>query len=531
MTWMHPDYPSVRIPIPRRPDVYGLDGAASRNGNANGAEGEEDGPRDPSPTGSLIISYAVHRLKRSFFILVQTENGDIFKVSMDYVSGQDGVSGGVENLRIKFFDTVAPASSLILLKSGFLFVGCQFGNHTLYQIENLGDDDEEQPEFASADLPQDDDNFAVTFPPRALRNIVPVDELSSLAPLIDSTTLNLTGEESPQQYALCGRGSRSTFRILRHGLEVSEMAVSELPGNPGAVWTVKASAADPYDAFIVVSFVNATLILSIGETVEEVMDTGFLSTTSTLTVAQMGDDALVQVYPQGIRQIRSDRRVSEWRAPGNRVIEKAACNRRQIVIALSGGELVYFELDNSGQLNEYQDRKEMTANVTTLCLGPIPEGRQRSRFLAVGCADNTVRVISLDPDSCMQSLSMQAITATPESLAITSNLDPATGVPHFYLNIGLQNGIFLKTVLDNVTGVLSDSRLRFLGSRPVKLFKIKVSGVDAVLCLSSRPWLSFTHAGSYKLMPLSYSMLEYGSSFSTEQCEEGIVAIAGNTLR
>lgn len=40
-------------------------------------------------------------------------------------------------------------------------------------------------------------------------------------------------------YISCGRGPRSTFRVLRHGLEVSEMAVSELPGNPNAVWTVK----------------------------------------------------------------------------------------------------------------------------------------------------------------------------------------------------------------------------------------------------------------------------------------------------
>ena len=38
---------------------------------------------------------------------------------------------------------------------------------------------------------------------------------------------------------LCGRGPRSSVRVLRHGLEVSEMAVSELPGNPNAVWTVK----------------------------------------------------------------------------------------------------------------------------------------------------------------------------------------------------------------------------------------------------------------------------------------------------
>ena len=52
---------------------------------------------------------------------------------------------------------------------------------------------------------------------------------------------------------------------------------------------------DQYDAYIIVSFVNATLVLSIGETVEEVTDSGFLGTTPTLACAQLGDDALVQV--------------------------------------------------------------------------------------------------------------------------------------------------------------------------------------------------------------------------------------------
>ena len=52
---------------------------------------------------------------------------------------------------------------------------------------------------------------------------------------------------------------------------------------------------DEYDAYIIVSFVNATLVLSIGETVEEVTDSGFLGTTPTLSCSQLGDDALVQV--------------------------------------------------------------------------------------------------------------------------------------------------------------------------------------------------------------------------------------------
>lgn len=53
--------------------------------------------------------------------------------------------------------------------------------------------------------------------------------------------------------------------------------------------------ADEFDAYIIVSFVNATLVLSIGDTVEEVTDSGFLGTTPTLCCSSLGDDALVQV--------------------------------------------------------------------------------------------------------------------------------------------------------------------------------------------------------------------------------------------
>ena len=59
----------------------------------------------------------------------------------------------------------------------------------------------------------------------------------------------------------------------------------------------------------------------------------------------VGDDALVQVYPDGIRHIRADKRVNEWKAPGKKTVIRCAVNRRQVVIALSGGELVYFEMD------------------------------------------------------------------------------------------------------------------------------------------------------------------------------------------
>ena len=55
---------------------------------------------------------------------------------------------------------------------------------------------------------------------------------------------------------------------------------------------------DDFDGYIVVAFSNATLVLSIGETVEEVNDSGFLGTVPTLRVQLLQDNSLIQARPQ-----------------------------------------------------------------------------------------------------------------------------------------------------------------------------------------------------------------------------------------
>lgn len=257
------DQPDIRCPIPKR--FYDL---------------------SDSTRTMLLVCSAAHKTKSMFFFLVQSEQGDVFKVTLDT---DDDV---VTEMKIKYFDTLPIAISMCVLKTGFLFVASEFGSHQLYQIAHLGDHDDE-PEFSSAELPDDDQPFR--FNPRELKNLILVDELESLSPIMHAQLAELSTDDSPQLVVACGRGPRSSLKVLRHGLEVSEMAVSELPGNPNAVWTVKKRDDDEFDAYIIVSFANATLVLSIGETVEEVTDSGFLGTTCTLACAQIGDDALVQV--------------------------------------------------------------------------------------------------------------------------------------------------------------------------------------------------------------------------------------------
>ncbi|KAJ0981090.1 hypothetical protein J5N97_009345 [Dioscorea zingiberensis] len=497
-------HPDVRAVIPRRADLH-------------------------TDRGVLIVSAAMHRLKSMFFFLLQTEYGDIFKATLVHDNDQ------VSELKIKYFDTIPVTSAMCVLKTGFLFAASEFGNHGLYQFRAIGDGDD--VEASSATLMETEEGFQpLFFQPRGLKNLVRIDQIESLMPIMDMRVANLFEEETPQIFTLCGRGPRSSLRILRPGLAISEMAVSQLPGVPNAVWTVKKNVNDEFDAYIVVSFANATLVLSIGETVEEVSDSGFLDTTPSLAVSLLGDDSLMQVHPNGIRHIREDGRINEWKTPGKKTIVKVGSNRLQVVIALSGGELIYFEMDMTGQLMEVE-KHEMPGDVACLDIAPVPEGRQRSRFLAVGSYDNTIRILSLDPDDCMQILSVQSVSSPPESLLlleVQASIGGEDGADHpasVFLNAGLQNGVLFRTVVDMITGQLSDTRSRFLGLRAPKLFSAIVRGRRAMLCLSSRPWLGYIHQGHFLLTPLSYETLEYAASFSSDQCAEGVVAVAGDALR
>ncbi len=522
VAYKHQGHVEVRAPLPRRAGL-------------------------PSNRGTLVTAGALHRQKTLFFFLLQSEYGDLYKVTLDLDDSKKQVKG----LKVEVFDTIPPSTSMAITKLGCLFSASEFSNHGLYQFGALGGG--EDAVFSSAvEDPElgDDSHSAATVAPeftpqKTLTNLIPADEVESLAPLTDLLVGDLANELTPQLYATCGEGPRSSLRILRHGIAVSEMALSELPGRPGAVWALKDRIEDETVKLIVVSFSNATLILSVGETVEEVTDSGFLATVPTLECTLLANNHTLQIHGGGLRILAPGQPVKEWRAPGRKVVEKACTNERQAVIALAGGELVYFAIDDLGSGLQEVGTVELGAEVSCLELGAVPPGRVGSPFLAVGDWTGTVKFLSLSREGQLFSqLSMISAPASPESLRLMEM--PAEGArggggeghggggvssTELYLFVGLSNGVMQRVSVDPSSGTLSDTRNRFCGAAPVKLFPLPVGGSNGILALSSRSWLGYSHAGKYTVAPLSYDPLGYACAFPTEHSPEGIVGIADNTLR
>ena len=61
--------------------------------------------------------------------VVQSEYGDLYKVTLSYDNSR------VNELVVKYFDTIPPAVSIAITRTGFLFAAAEFGNHALYQFQ------------------------------------------------------------------------------------------------------------------------------------------------------------------------------------------------------------------------------------------------------------------------------------------------------------------------------------------------------------------------------------------------------------
>ncbi|CAB1113081.1 unnamed protein product [Ectocarpus sp. CCAP 1310/34] len=432
----------------------------------------------------------------------------------------------VTDISIEVFDTIPVANSLQITKKGKLFCASEFSNHMMFHFHKMGGEEGAVVATQCADPELDDSSesaaqVAPTFTPSAtLKNLWGLDEVESLAPLTDMLVGDLAREDTPQMYTLCGRGNRSTLRILRHGLAVTELAENDLPGVPSAVFAFKERLTDDYDRYIVLSFTNATMVLEVQDSVEEVENSGFLATSSTLDVKLMANNKILQVYSHGLRVIMKGQPPQEWRAPGKKQIEKACANERQVVLALAGGEIIFFELDEAmqniqGRYQEVGTKQLGGVEIACLEMGEVPKDRVRAPFLAVGDWNGNVKILGLSPENLLEQVAIINLPHPAESLCLAHMAaEQAAGGSNeqLFLYIGLASGVCQRVAVDATAGTLSDPRQRFLGSKPVKLFRIQVQDKRG-------------------MTPLSYDPLDFAAEFSTEMCPEGVVAVSGEKLR
>ena len=124
----------------------------------------------------LITGYSHLKQKDGFFFLLQSEIGDLYRLTLTYNDEE------VSEINITYFDTVPVAQSITILKTGFLFVASEFGNHALYQFLSIKGSDES--DMMPVEVEIEGETIEIPhFAPRPLKNLLLVDEMESLSPV------------------------------------------------------------------------------------------------------------------------------------------------------------------------------------------------------------------------------------------------------------------------------------------------------------------------------------------------------------
>lgn len=491
---------------------------------------------------TIIVNHVIHKLKKNnFFILLQSQLGDCFKITIDY----DDQSESIKNINITYFDTIPLSNSISIFKSGFLFADVANNNKLFYQFERLGDDDN-QNTLKSSDFSDYDSIFNLekserSFKVSGLENLALVDIIESLNPVTDGALIETMKPEMPDPLKqLTTLSSHAYLKTLTYGISTNIVVSSPLPIHPTAIYTTKIFSNSENDEYLVISSTlsSQTLVLSIGEVVEEVSDSHFVTNEPTINVQQVGKSSIVQIYSNGIKHIkhtivgdRIEKKATDWYPPAGISIIEASTNNEQVIIGLSNREVCYFEIDPiDDQLVEYQERLEMAGgSICALAISTsfISKSQRKSSYAIVGCSDETIQVISLKPHNCLEIVTMQALSSNASSIVIAP-LEYSTLV-----HIGMENGVYVRVTIDEITGKLSDTRIRFLGSKPVKLSVIGLPQLqqNGILAISSRPWIGYHSKGDFRLTPLLNINMTHGASFYSEDIGgEGIVGISDNNL-
>ncbi|CAL9037637.1 unnamed protein product [Musa banksii] len=368
----------------------------------------------------------------------------------------------VTGLKIEHLGETSVASTISYLDNAVVYIGSIYGDSQLIKL-NL------QPDAKGS-------------------YVEVLEKYVNLGPIVDFCVVDLERQGQGQVVTCSGAYKDGSLRIVRNGIGINEQASVELQGIKG-LWSLRSSTNDPYDTFLVVSFINETRVLAMNmdDELEESEIEGFCAEAQTLFCQNAIHDQLVQVTANSVRLVSSTTRelLHEWNAPSGYSVNVATANASQVVLlATGGGHLVYLEIGN-GKLAEVK-HVQLDYEISCLDINPSGENPNYSTLAAVGMwTDISVRIFSL-PSLELFAKENLGGEIIPRSVLLCT----FEGV--YYLLCTLGDGHLLNFLLNLSTGELSNRKKVSLGTQPIMLRTFSSKDTTHVFAASDRPTVIYS---------------------------------------
>ncbi|WJX53394.1 DNA damage-binding protein 1a [Trifolium repens] len=367
----------------------------------------------------------------------------------------------VTGLKLEPLGETSIASTISYLDNAFVYIGSSYGDSQLIKL-NL------QPDAKGS-------------------YVEVLERYVNLGPIVDFCVVDLERQGQGQVVTCSGAYKDGSLRVVRNGIGINEQASVELQGIKG-MWSLRSSTDDPFDTFLVVSFISETRILAMNleDELEETEIEGFSSQVQTLFCHDAVHNQLVQVTSNSVRLVSSTTRelLNEWNAPSDYSVNVATANATQVLLATGGGHLVYLEIGD-GIVQEVK-HAQLEYEISCLDINPIGDNPNQSHLAAVGMwTDISVRLFSL-PDLNLITKEHLGGEIIPRSVLLCA----FEGMS--YLLCALGDGHLLNFILNTSTGELTDRKKVSLGTQPITLRTFSSKNTTHVFAASDRPTVIYS---------------------------------------
>ncbi|KAM0880962.1 hypothetical protein ACQ4PT_033240 [Festuca glaucescens] len=373
----------------------------------------------------------------------------------------------VTGLKIEHLGETSIASSISYLHNGVVYVGSRFGDSQLVKLNLL---------------------------PDATGSFVEVlERYANLGPIVDFCVVDLDRQGQSQVVTCSGAFKDGSIRVVRNGIGINEQASVELQGISG-LWSLKSSFSDPYDMYLVVSFISETrfMAMNMEDVLEETEIEGFNAQTQTLFCQNGISDLLIQITANSVRLVSCTSRelVDQWNAPEGFSVNVASANATQVLLAIGGGHVIYLEIRDA-KLVEVK-HAQLEHEVSCVDLNPVGENPQYSSLAAIGLwTDISVSIYSLPDLKLIRKENLGGETV-PRSVLLCT-LERVS-----YLLCALGDGHLFSFLLNASTGELTDRKKVSLGTQPITLRTFSSKGTTHVFASSDR--LTVIYSSNKKLL-------------------------------
>lgn len=421
-----------------------------------------------------------------------------------------GDNGKCQRLRVEILGETSTAQCISYLDSGFVYIGSNTGDSQLIKL-------------STTPLPSTNAYVEVvqTFP--------------HLGPIVDFCIIRGMGHlrQGQGQVITCsGVGKDGSLRIIRNGIGISEYASEELPGING-LFSLRRSFKDRYDRYLVQSFLSETHVLELvsAEEMAPAALPGFDEDSSTIFAGNMEGDVIVQVTRAGIRIVdcaapEGNSKVC-WVPPKGDHISISSANARQLLVATTDRNLVYFDIDVENKNLVERGSRKMRNEVSCLSCHPLETTsdmtdsdnlmEEGEAFIAaVGLWSEmgeapivelialpslkTVELVELGGDT----ISRSVLLATLEKLHYLVVAVGDGSLVTFALKLELIELALAaaekQESMEDTKSVVMERRRLSVGTKPADLRLFKSKGADHIFAACDRPTVVYSSTGGGKLL-------------------------------